>query len=54
MKATSEIGMEIQPARYYGWIYLQDWKKSIDIRFVGFYCLTAVESNFWRSTGEFA
>jgi len=50
MKVTSEIGMEIQPVRYYRWIVVQGWKKSIEIKFVGFYCLTAVESTFLRTT----
>ena len=49
MKVTSEIGMEIQIERCYRWIFIgQELKKSIEVKFVGFYCLTAVESNFLR------
>lgn len=46
---TMEIGMEIKLVRYDAWILGPGWKKSIEVKFIAFYSLTAVESNFLRS-----
>ena len=52
MKIAIEIGMEVQPVRYYAWITLGvGMEKSIEIRFIGFYGVIAVEPMFHRFFG---
>ncbi len=54
MKAISEIGMSITPIRYYAWITLSVGRdQSIEIRFIGFYGVLAVESDFLGFHGRF-